>query len=118
MPNYITNVELSQSYFRIVRPFRSLMDNYKSIKRKVAQADANIHEHYAREGSLKNLKVKGIGRKSIQLLELILTEGEERAAQIFIEERRREKRDRETNNFGLDVVKPYRYRPGENNRGW
>ena len=117
MVNFIQNTELADSYYRIVRPFTSMIDSYEIIRSRIAQAHVGIHELYERDGrKLDKLSVRGVGKKTIRILELILAEGEERAKQIFLEEKRMEKTREEPSNFGLDHVPLYRYRPNRRAR--
>lgn len=76
MQDYIHNQDLSLLYFKdeMSACGNDLQEaTYNRIKIKIANAAPNIHEHFETHGgSLKTLKVKGIGPGTKRTLESVL----------------------------------------------
>lgn len=85
-----SNKELSQHYYRIIGQTKSPDSFYRDQRNRIAEVEFNIHQWYLEKGSLKKMKVPGIGPKTKEVLEFILENGFEQAKEI-IDQRTREK---------------------------
>ncbi|HLC64673.1 MAG TPA: hypothetical protein VJI46_00955 [Candidatus Nanoarchaeia archaeon] len=85
--NAYTNKELAQDYFSVVAQYSQDLWTYGFQKRKIAGLDIDLPAFYREHGSLDELKVKGIGKKTKGILELILEKGVEEAKKLVQEEK-------------------------------
>ena len=70
---YYTNNELAHAYQSRVDPRKQSL-TYRTQTDIIRNAGSNIFEHYEDHGSLRGLKEKGIGKKTISVLERLLAE--------------------------------------------
>jgi len=73
--NNLTNQELANNYFRVMTQYSADLHTYKIIKRKIENAEFSIVDSYKKNGNLEDLKISGIGSKTKETLESILTIG-------------------------------------------
>jgi len=86
----IPNKELAEYYLRAMTPYSAyqyVILNYKRISRTIAQAEVNISSFHSQNNGLKDLKVPGLGQKTLRSLELILERGVDEAIRITVERR-------------------------------
>ncbi len=83
-----TNRELSQDYFSVVAQYTGDITTYEFLRRKIAELGIDLPTFYREHGkSLDELDVKGIGKKTKGILELILDKGKEEARRLVEEEK-------------------------------
>lgn len=118
METYKTNQELANNYFSAV--FKQSIFAYKTyfdIKTLIESSPVDLIQHYQANGNLKELKVKGIGRKTKRVLELILKEGVDNAREIIRKEKIKELQETETTeNFIAYITSKESIRDEESRR--
>ncbi len=81
-----TNRELAQDYFSVVAKYSGDLTTYNFQRRKIAELSIDLPTFYREHvESLDELDVKGIGKKTKGILELILDKGVEEAKRIVQE---------------------------------
>jgi DNA polymerase/3'-5' exonuclease PolX len=88
------NVELGKNYLYVRMSSlpssgRETNSDFKKRERVIAQAQINIPEFYSRELTLRELKIKGIGQATKEILEDILSVGVEGAIRKEVERKAR-----------------------------
>ncbi|MBU3906828.1 MAG: hypothetical protein KKA64_01115, partial [Nanoarchaeota archaeon] len=87
------NQKLAQDYFIITNwPYKDC-SNYRLIRNKISGLDIDIASFYQEHGSLEELNVVGIGKKTKRVLELILGKGKEKAEEIIKQDREKKAKE-------------------------
>jgi len=76
------NKSLAKAYYGIVSQRAKSLDKVSIMKKRIVTLEVNLPKYYAMNGSLENSNLKGIGKKTKRILELILNNGAEEAEQI------------------------------------
>ena len=84
--NY-TNQELARDYFSVVAQYAWDLEPCHRQKKVIVGSNVDLSSFYQEHGSLNELRVKGIGTKTKEILELLLEKGVEEARRLFREER-------------------------------
>ncbi|MEK6936962.1 MAG: hypothetical protein AABW58_02730 [Nanoarchaeota archaeon] len=79
---YTKPEKLSDQYFSVAINFGGSAPNTREIRKKVGVNEETIKGIYERDGSLRNLKIKGIGAQTMDFLEMILEKGYDEALRI------------------------------------
>lgn len=82
-----TNRDLAQDYYKAVIQYSADPESYDIRRRKIAKWTVDLPAFYRKHGSLDTLQVKGIGRETKRVLELILQKGAEEAIRVVREEK-------------------------------
>ncbi|MBS3157524.1 hypothetical protein J4442_05140 [Candidatus Woesearchaeota archaeon] len=72
--NY-ANRELADMYYTIVAPNSRCTDTYRTLKRRIAESSIDLARFFQEYGSFDRLAIKGIGKGTKRVLELILISG-------------------------------------------
>jgi hypothetical protein len=85
MPNNYTNQELAAYHLSIISQFQASATQAQ-IKRstRIATSAVNISRRYHEQGSLSDLKI-GLNRETLNILELILKKGFDKAKRIVFD---------------------------------
>ncbi len=81
----LDNNELAKYYFKVAMIGSNDAEIYLRYKRIIAKCEIDIFQFYKRNGSLENLQVDDIGKKTKSILELILKNGLDEAVKITSE---------------------------------
>ena len=89
MATNISNTDLAKAYYRCMTPYAASPTPYLKIKRIIESVDSNIAESYEQNDTLAEVlgNVKGISKKTMQIVESILVNGFESTQQKCIDER-------------------------------
>ncbi len=81
------NEQLARDYFRCVSQCAASLDTYLSIRMRIMESLFDFRAHYEQHGSLRDCKIPGVGLKTIEILERLLSEGVTRVAATTAKER-------------------------------
>jgi len=115
-----TNEELATDYLRIIST-RKPNIKYQQVREIIKSSQINIPAYFAEKKSLTELKVPGLGKGTIEILESILSEGAEKARAKKVREAEEEIREhqfegtrqRETDRFAPDHGRHIQRKPLE-----
>ncbi len=83
-----TNKELGDDYLRVVRASGKNHDTYHSQKRLIANLNIDLFKFYnENEKSFSNLNIKRIGKKTKEILEMIIENGVEETRKKIIDKK-------------------------------
>ncbi len=84
------NRQLGNDYVSVANQLSGSPMSLRTIGNRIGLSDINIPEYFRENGSLDGLKIPGIGKKTIDVLYLILTEGHDKAKETYLTKREEE----------------------------
>jgi hypothetical protein len=70
-----SNAELAKQYFTVAAQNSASWDTYLKIRDTISESHVHIAELYFEKGDLSDLDIRGVGAKTIAILEDILSRG-------------------------------------------
>ena len=82
-----SNQELANEYLKVSRPYCRDFEKCNEIAGIIREAEIDITEFFRQNLSLSGLKIRGIGKVTIGILEPILSQGGEKAGSDIVQQR-------------------------------